>query len=245
MTEAPGPRRGRKPRFSQEQLVDAAVAMVDEQGFGQLSLSGLARRLGVTPMAMYTYVASSEELALLVVERIILTTTSSVTWPEQWQEALRVFTRGLSEMLHEHPAMTEAYGQGVVHSDLALRVAETVLSRLLSAGMGEHLATEAYAAVHALVIGTAVLHRGTGQALPREPLEPAAFPALLVCQSAVGRLGDLPVEPLLELLIAGIESRLDEDVRRRTPAGARPASRSAAPANPPATAAARRGRGAR
>jgi AcrR family transcriptional regulator len=66
VTTAPR-RRGPAPRYSQEQLVDAALAVVETQGFAALSLRSVARHLGVGPMTLYTYVDSSDELAALVV----------------------------------------------------------------------------------------------------------------------------------------------------------------------------------
>ena len=63
----PGP----KPRFTQDELVDVALAIVDAEGFHALSLRAVARELGVTSMAIYTYVESRDELYGLVLDRLI------------------------------------------------------------------------------------------------------------------------------------------------------------------------------
>src|ERR1044072_1766225 len=57
-------RRRRAPRNSltREAIVEAAVAVLDEGGPARLTMRSLAERLGVRPMALYTYVGSKDEM---------------------------------------------------------------------------------------------------------------------------------------------------------------------------------------
>src|SRR5687768_14402655 len=82
LMEAAPRRRGPAPRFSREQLVDAALAVVEADGFSALSLRSVARQLGVGAMTLYTYVDGSEELAGLVVDRLIGDMARGLRWPK-------------------------------------------------------------------------------------------------------------------------------------------------------------------
>jgi AcrR family transcriptional regulator len=55
-------RRGRRPRLSRDAVLEAAAEMIARQPPTPFSLNGLARELGVTPMALYTYFGSSHDL---------------------------------------------------------------------------------------------------------------------------------------------------------------------------------------
>lgn len=59
---APGP----KPGLSVDAIVEQAIAVADADGIGGLSMRAVAERLGVTAMALYTYVPSKQELVDLM-----------------------------------------------------------------------------------------------------------------------------------------------------------------------------------
>lgn len=168
MTTSPR-RRGPAPRFSQEQLVDAAVTVVETQGFSALSLRSVARHLGVGPMTLYTYVDSSDELASLVVERLVGDAVQGVRWPRSWRGVLRVFARELDALVVTHPAMVEAYERGMVRSGRAEQVASDVQQRLVVGGLTPKQAGEAYMAVHSIVLGFALIRSVRGPAVPGTP----------------------------------------------------------------------------
>jgi len=53
---------GRRPTLSRDRVLEAGVALADEEGLAALSMRRLAQRLGVVPMALYKHVANKEEL---------------------------------------------------------------------------------------------------------------------------------------------------------------------------------------
>jgi AcrR family transcriptional regulator len=159
VTTAPR-RRGPAPRFSREQLVDAAVAVVEADGFSALSLRSVARRLEVGPMTLYTYVDSSEELAALVVDRLVGEVVEGLRLPRTWRAVLRLLAKKLDALVTEHPAMVEAFGRGMVGGRSSNNVGHQVVERLVADGLTTRQAAEAYLGVHALVLGCAVLRAG-------------------------------------------------------------------------------------
>ncbi len=163
-------RRGPAPRFSRTQLVDAALEVVESQGFAALSLRSVARQLGVGPMTLYTYVESSDELASLVVERLVGERVDGLTWPSSARGVLRLFASELEALVTAHPAMVEAYQRGMVRSGQADQVATEVFGRLTADGVPPTQAREAYVAVHALVLGFALLRGGPEREVARTEL---------------------------------------------------------------------------
>ena len=151
------------PRLSREQLVDAAVAVVESNGFDALSLRSVARHLGVGPMTLYTYVDGSEELAALVVERLVEEAVSDLSWPRSWREVLQLFAQELDALVVRHPAMVEAYKRGMTRSGRAHLVAKDVLDRLMADGLSPEQARDAYVAVHAVVLGYSLMRSGREQ----------------------------------------------------------------------------------
>lgn len=171
------------PRYSREQLVDAAVAVVEAEGFAALSLRSVARQLGVGPMTLYTYVTGSEELAALVVDRLIEGAVRGLRLPRTWRAVLQILAKRLEALVTAHPAMVEAYGRGMVNGGASAGVAKDIVDRLTADGLTYEQAVDAYLGVHALVLGSAVIRPGTG-----------AF----------------PLTPLVDTLLDGVESRLHQ-----------------------------------
>jgi AcrR family transcriptional regulator len=56
--------------LSQDTVIAAGVQLVRAEGWSRLSVRALAAQLGVTPMALYRHVPSSEALQLSVISRI-------------------------------------------------------------------------------------------------------------------------------------------------------------------------------
>jgi AcrR family transcriptional regulator len=65
------PRRGPRQRLSLDQVVDTAIELADEQGLEAVSMRGLAKRLGIGAMSLYTYVTNRSDLVVLMVDQVI------------------------------------------------------------------------------------------------------------------------------------------------------------------------------
>src|SRR3990170_2111915 len=61
--------RGPKQALSVDQVVDAAIALVDEDGIGALSMRRVSDRLGIGAMSLYTYVPGKAELIDLMIDQ--------------------------------------------------------------------------------------------------------------------------------------------------------------------------------
>src|ERR1700723_1592975 len=59
-------KRGPRPGLSADAIVDAAIRLADAEGLEGVSMARVAAELGFTPMSLYRYVASKEELLQLM-----------------------------------------------------------------------------------------------------------------------------------------------------------------------------------
>lgn len=90
-----------------ERIVDATLALIDEQGIAAASMRAVGSRLGVRAMSLYNHVGSREQLFDAVVERIVdeLADDPQVqTHPTHgWRPYLEAMTHGVRRYARAHP----------------------------------------------------------------------------------------------------------------------------------------------
>ncbi|WP_280204655.1 TetR/AcrR family transcriptional regulator [Nocardia farcinica] len=62
--------RGPKPTVTVDEVIAAAVALADREGYDKVSIRAIAADLGLRPMSVYTYVPSKEALTVLMVDAV-------------------------------------------------------------------------------------------------------------------------------------------------------------------------------
>lgn len=77
-------RRGRPPKVSRDQIVDAAVRL----GLDSVSMTGLAEEIGVSPATLYSHVAGRREVIELVEARLHTTMRGFATEAADWRSWL-------------------------------------------------------------------------------------------------------------------------------------------------------------
>ncbi|HEX7885242.1 MAG TPA: TetR/AcrR family transcriptional regulator [Phenylobacterium sp.] len=100
-------RRGPKPRYSADRVVDAAVALADAQGLQAISVRRVAQELGVSPMSIYTYVPSKAELVALMFDRVLGEAGDPPPEGQDWREALTFVACERWRLTERHPWMLD------------------------------------------------------------------------------------------------------------------------------------------
>src|SRR3954465_7254973 len=67
MRRRPGPRRA----LSEDEILDAALSLLDDGGVDAASVRGIAARVGVAPNAVYTYFPDKAAVVEAIVERLL------------------------------------------------------------------------------------------------------------------------------------------------------------------------------
>jgi Transcriptional regulator len=84
---------GRAPQISREAVLDAALRLADEQGLDAVTMHAVARRLQVTPMALYRHVDDKNALLDGLVE-MLLTEYQLPRAEDEWDERLIALADG-------------------------------------------------------------------------------------------------------------------------------------------------------
>src|SRR6516165_9478568 len=87
--------RGYPARYTRDEVLAAAVDLLDEAPDAPLTMKRLSTRLGIAPMTLYGYVANKEELlegvAAIVFDEIFADIPVNAPWDEQLRaQALRI-----------------------------------------------------------------------------------------------------------------------------------------------------------
>jgi AcrR family transcriptional regulator len=96
------PNKGPKRGLSVPRIVDAAVSVAASEDLAAVSMNRVAAELGASPMSLYRYVESKEDLLLLMVDAIYQTPPSSPVPDEGWREGLRRWAWEQHAILRNH-----------------------------------------------------------------------------------------------------------------------------------------------
>jgi AcrR family transcriptional regulator len=98
-----GPQRGR----SVDDIVAAAIGVADAEGLEAVSMARVAKELGFTPMSLYRYVASKDELLQLMWNASAHGAEELVLEGDGWRQRLRSWVIVQREQIDRHPWITQ------------------------------------------------------------------------------------------------------------------------------------------
>jgi len=211
----------RTRRISEEEIVDAALALVDAEGLDALTMRALGRRLGVEGMALYTYFRSKSDLLDALGTRILEAIDTEFDRSRPWQERIRRGALAWAAMQASHPRAFPLVYRGGVRTSAVPLLTEELLDALRTAGFDERGAALAYQSL-VVLIDAALLGRGAStdadlHAAWRqagESLDPATFPRFreIAPHAATLRWEEI-LEFGLDLLLRGLDQRLAAERR--------------------------------
>lgn len=108
-TARESPRRGPRPSLSLPLIAAAAIEIADTEGIGGVSMPRLARRVGLTTMALYRYVPGKDELVDLMVDTAIGDPPGPArTTDADWRRGLHDWAGQAWAGFRQHPWLIEA-----------------------------------------------------------------------------------------------------------------------------------------
>jgi len=198
-------------RLDQDQIVEAALELLDRAGLAGVTTRKVAERLGIKSASLYWHIRDREQLLDLLSDRIV----ADARWPRAsagWREKIeRLMKEYLRCLLAHRDAARVAAGRPPTGPN-RLRGAETLLTALLNSGLGERESIDAGLVLTTYVVGFALEQQAAAASSAGEGhLDDAfmkAYPTLtrLAAQvgpgSTSGRFGEG-----LKLVLDGIEAR--------------------------------------
>ncbi|HEX5594715.1 MAG TPA: TetR/AcrR family transcriptional regulator [Micromonosporaceae bacterium] len=100
-------RKGPARSLTITQVVDAALALADEQGLTAVTIRAVAERVGVSAMSVYTYVPGKPELLDLMVDTRYARMPRTPWTGQPWRERLTAVAEANRDLLTAHPWLTE------------------------------------------------------------------------------------------------------------------------------------------
>ena len=159
---------GRAPwgSISREDIVDAAVTIVQAGGYEEMSIRSLAADLGVAPMSLYRHIRDKDDLLNEVVDRLLARAWRSAVSEDDWQAWIIQAADSLRQFLVTQPAALHVYLRHPVVSPAAVDRMDAMMGVLRRGGLDEATARSAYGAVHTYTIGFAALEASRARWAP-------------------------------------------------------------------------------
>ncbi|QKG23307.1 TetR/AcrR family transcriptional regulator [Actinomadura verrucosospora] len=150
------PQRARReqPTLSRDQIVDAALELLDAEGLNGLSMRRLGTRLNSGATSVYWHVANKDELLELALDRVMAEVT--VPAPDGgWRDAVAAYARSLRAMIHRHPWTVPLFGAQPMIGPNATRVLDEVIVAFDGAGFTGMALENAMSLIADYIIGAA------------------------------------------------------------------------------------------
>lgn len=136
MADNDKPQRGKG--LSRETLIRAALNIVDREGLAALSMRKLGTELGVDPMAAYRHLPNKEALLDGVVEAVVTEIDLNIDETLPWQDRLRALIDADMQAMLAHPNVLPLLAQRPLTTPESLKLVESALRILGSAGIPRH-----------------------------------------------------------------------------------------------------------
>ena len=211
-------------RLNRDVILDGAVALIEGEGPGALSMRRLGATLGVEAMAIYHHFDSRDELLTAIGDRL-LRPLHELEGSNDWREACRRFATALRDIAVAQPATFQLLGLQPFDTPVSLAPVERLLDVLVAHGFGPaqalaiYRATVSYARGYALAEATGFTVDATRPAGRRRlaSLSPGEFPIL------AGRAAELATLDADAAYVLGLQALLTglADPDRRVYSGTR------------------------
>lgn len=172
------------PRLGRDEIVRAALDLLESEGLDGFSMRKLAVALDIKSPSLYWHVKNKEELFDLVIDTVFGRCPLPDDEGEPWQRRIEDVGMKWRRVLLDHPAAARLLPGRIPGGPNAMRLADHVVGVLLRAGFDAKMASWGYLMLHFYVTGFACLEVAFGK---------GAVGATRLNDYA-GILADLPVE---------------------------------------------------
>jgi len=122
------PTRGPKGELSIPKIVEAAIAIADQDGLAAVSMSRVAGSLGFTTMSLYRYISSKDDLLYLMQDAVCNIPIPDISEEStEWRENLRTFVRACMQVFRDHPWYIDIPIMGIPLAPYNLKVIDWAL----------------------------------------------------------------------------------------------------------------------
>ena len=157
-----------RPRGSltREEIIKEALALLEQEGPGALSMRRLADRVGVTPNALYTHVRGKADLIDGLIDQVYAGLTLELDQSGDWTQQLTTLSQAIRAHLLAHPAVVPYALQQPGLGPHSLRLGEAIYNVLRPAGFSDQAVVGTVYALLTYILGFVALE------IPRAGTDP-------------------------------------------------------------------------
>jgi AcrR family transcriptional regulator len=145
-----------------EQICQAALKIVDEDGLHELTMRRLADELGTGPASLYRHVSSRDDL-LVEVADLVLGELDAPDPGLHWREAVEQLAQALRRVLVGHRGLVVVSSNAPLLGPNAMRIRELFWSVMDRDGCEAEFAVQTYSAVMHFVVCSAIFGAGAAR----------------------------------------------------------------------------------
>ena len=145
-----------------EQICQAALKIVDDEGLRELTMRRLADELGTGPASLYRHVSSRDDL-LVEVADLVLGELEAPDPALHWREAVEQLARDLRRVLVGHRGLVVVSSNAPLLGPNAMRIRELFWSVMDREGCEAAFAVQTYSAVMHFVVCSAIFGAGAAR----------------------------------------------------------------------------------
>lgn len=143
-----------RPAISASRIVQAALEVVQAEGFDNLTMRKVATALGTGPASLYAHVQNKAELDALLIGQLLSSVSIPLADSARWRTQFLGICQRVRDVLLDYPGIARAaLAAGIPASLEPLRVLEGLLSILLAGGVPAKSAAWASDAAYLYVAG--------------------------------------------------------------------------------------------
>lgn len=146
----------RKP-LTRQDVLKAALAIVDADGLAALSMRRLAHDLGVEAMSLYYHVANKDDLLGGIAETVMTSMEIPEPLPTDWMDLMEAMMLAFRRALAQHPAALPVMVTKPIATGASTEYIEAPLRVLAGAGFSPAAAGALYQASVAYTFGHALI----------------------------------------------------------------------------------------
>jgi AcrR family transcriptional regulator len=139
--------------LNRHRIVEAALALMDDEGMDRLTMPRIAARLGVGTMSLYRHVRNKADLVEAVAERIFEDLDIPPGPEEDWEERVVGYLLRWRRLAIAHPALAAILASRPLGVRRFYEHLETIMTIMKRAGFSDHDAVRTFYSLFTYVFG--------------------------------------------------------------------------------------------
>ncbi|WP_373376276.1 TetR/AcrR family transcriptional regulator C-terminal domain-containing protein [Cupriavidus nantongensis] len=215
------------PKIRRDQVIQAALDLLDQEGLDGLTLRKLALALDIQAPSLYWHFSGKQALIDAVADALVMNVVLPQSPDQPWDSRLRQIAAALRQALLQRRDGARVFAGTYVVSDNVLRINESMLEAFALAGVDVSRASTYSFSVLYYILGFVMEEQALGphnefdvtsRKTAFEELAKRSYPRNLAAREAIFSTDfDARFSTGLELIIAGVKQQASESASKAAP----------------------------